>query len=220
MGEAIEVTAADGHRLAAYLVGDPTAARALVVCHDVGGLNKYIKRAAKQAAAFGFHVIVPALFDRTEQNVSLGCKAADMAHGAAIAAQVPADHQMKDIATAIARLGRAEVGIVGFGWGGTAAWLAASELTGIGAAVAFYGTGIAEARQHTPRCPTQLYFGAYDRFIPMSDVDAIRRAQPAVAIEVFPMAAHLFACDESESYEATSAESAWETMAGFLRKHL
>jgi carboxymethylenebutenolidase len=220
MGEVIEITAADGHGLAAYTAGDPGAARALVICHDVGGLNKYIKRVSKQVSAFGFYVVAPALFDRAERGVSLGCQPADVARGTDIAARVSVADQMKDIAAAIATLDHAKVGVLGFGWGGTSAWLAASQLTSLRAAVAYYGTGIAEARQHTPLCPTQLHFGAYDRFITMADVDAIRRAQPAVEIEVYPMAGHLFACDESEAFEPNSVESSRDNMLAFLRKYL
>ena len=220
MGEAIEITAADGHCLAAYMVGDPRAARALVICHDFGGLNKYIKRISKQASAFGFHIVAPALFDRAERGVSLGYQAGDMARGTEIAAQVSVADQIKDIAAAIAHLNHPRVGVLGFGWGGTGAWLAGSQLASLRAAVAYYGTGIAEARQRTPLCPTQLHFGAFDRFVTMADVDAIRRAQPAVDIEVYPMAGHLFACDESEAFEPQSAENSRDNMLVFFRKHL
>jgi carboxymethylenebutenolidase len=220
MGESIEIAAADGHPLTAYRTGNPEAAHALVVCHDVGGLNKYIKRVSNQAAAFGFYVVAPALFDRVERGIALTSQPDDIARGAAIAARIPPEDQVRDIAGAVAQINREKVGVLGFGWGGTSAWLAAGDLAGLHAAVAYYGTGIAQVRQHTPRCPTQLHFGAYDPFIPMRDVEAIRRAQPAVEIEVYPLAGHFFACDESEAFEPESMEESQDNMLAFLRRYL
>ena len=86
--------------------------------------------------------------------------------------------------------------------------------------MAFYGTGIADARQERPLCPMQLHFGAWDRLIPMADVDAIRHAQPDVAIEIYPTAGHLFACDESEAFNMEATESARDNMLAFLQRHL
>jgi carboxymethylenebutenolidase len=220
MGETIEVTAADGHSSGTFLAGNPAAERALILCHDAGGLNHHIRRQANRLAAFGFYVAVPALYDGAEHGREPGWRLEQTSAAAAIPGQPPLASLGTGIRAAMALLGRERIGIIGFGWGATACWHAAALTPGLRAGVAFYGTGIADARQERPLCPMQLHFGAWDRLIPMADVDAIRHAQPDVAIEIYPTAGHLFACDESEAFNMEATESARDNMLAFLQRHL
>jgi len=71
-----------------------------------------------------------------------------------------------------------------------------------------------------PNCPVQLHFGEKDASIPMSDVEAIRAAQPDVEIFVYPGAQHGFGCDERGSYSAPDAALAQSRSLAFLAKHL
>ena len=50
------------------------------------------------------------------------------------------------------------------------------------------------------RCPVQLHFGETDASIPLTDVEAIRAAQPGVEVFVYPGAGHGFGCEERGSY--------------------
>jgi carboxymethylenebutenolidase len=174
----------------------------------------------RQIAAFGYRVIVPDLFSRIEPGIELGLRPDDRARGAAIAARLTPADLVADIGAAAAYLVSDRVGVLGLGWGAGAAWHATAALPHLRAGIGFYGTGIADARQAKPLCPVQLHFGEFDRFIPMADVEAIRHAQPAVAIEVYPNAAHLFACDESESFSMDAAETARDNMLAFLTEYV
>ena len=80
--------------------------------------------------------------------------------------------------------------------------------------------GIAVARTDPTRCPVQLHFGEKDAGIPLSDVDAIREAQPGVEIFVYPGAQHGFGCSDRSSYQAAAAALAQERTLGFLAEHL
>ncbi len=220
MGRTVELVAADEHRLAAYVAGRDEATRALVLCHDISGLTGHIRRTADRYAAFGYRVIAPALFDRIERGVSLHLARPDLACGAAIAAQIPVEAQMTDIEAAVDYLECERVGILGFGWGATVAWHAAARVKNLHAGVGYYGRGIADARQTTPACPMQLHFGEGDHLIPLSDVEAIAHAQPQVEIDIYPIADHLFACDEAETFQLEATEAAQDNMLAFLQRHM
>jgi carboxymethylenebutenolidase len=220
MGSYLNLTATDGHRSRAYVAGDPDEKRGLVLCHGHAGLNRHIRRVADRMAALGFRVVAPALFDRAEPGLELAYTTGDRARGRALAAQLPMAQTMLDVAAAAAAIGSPTVAILGYDFGATVAWQAAANVPALRAAVCFYGAGIADARQATPRCPTQLHFGEYDDHIPAAYVEAIRHAQPAVAIEFYPGAAHGFACGEMESFNQAAAEAAHDNTLAFLYRHL
>lgn len=215
-----QLTAADGHRLAAYTAGAPDAPRGLVVAQEIFGVNRHIRRLCDDFAAQGYAVIAPALFDRTERGVELGYEAADLARGRALRGQVDPAATVLDIEAAVAALPAGPHGIVGYCWGGTVAWHGATRTTRFAAGVGWYGGGIAQARDEMPACPVQLHFGATDASIPLADVAAIRAAQPAVEVFVYDDAGHGFGCEERGSYVAADAALARTRTLAFLARHL
>ena len=66
------------------------------------------------------------------------------------------------------------VGVVGFCLGGSLAFLSATRLNGVGAAVAYYGGMVARTADEKPKVPTMMHFGEKDAGIPMTDVDFIK----------------------------------------------
>ena len=220
MGSYLNLTATDGHRPRAYAAGDPDEARGLVLCHGHAGLNRHVRRVADRMAALGFRVVAPALFDRAAPGLELADTTDDRARGVALAAQLLTAQIMLDVAAAAGAIGRSAIAVLGYDFGATVAWHAAANVPAFRAAVCFYGAGIADARQTTPRCPTQLHFGEYDDHIPAVYVEAIHHAQPAVAIEFYPETAHGFACGEMESFNRAAAEAAHDNALAFLQRHL
>ena len=69
--------------------------------------------------------------------------------------------------------------------GGTIAFLGATRLSGLSAAVGYYGGRIVAFADKKPKCPTQLHFGDKDASIPMTDVEIIKQKRPDVKIFVF-----------------------------------
>ena len=66
------------------------------------------------------------------------------------------------------------VGIIGFCLGGSVAYAAATKLSGLSAAIGYYGGAVVRFADDKPKVPTQLHFGEKDAGIPLSDVDTIR----------------------------------------------
>jgi carboxymethylenebutenolidase len=112
------------------------------------------------------------------------------------------------------------VGIIGFCLGGSVAYAAATKLSGLSAAIGYYGGAIVRFADDKPKVPNQLHFGEKDAGIPLSDVETIRAKRPEVEIHVYPGAQHGFHCDERASYDKTSADIAWPPSLAFFARHL
>jgi carboxymethylenebutenolidase len=216
----MELTAADGHRLQAYESVPSGAARGgVVVVQEIFGVNDHIRRVADGYAADGYRVIAPALFDRVRPGIELGYTDADIAEGRKLRGQLSFDQALADVEAARKALGDGNIGIVGYCWGGTVAWLAAARIAGFAAAASYYGGGIGQFAAERPRCPTQCHFGEKDHAIPMSEVAAVRAANPGVEVYTYP-AGHGFNCDARASFDAAAAKLARDRTLAFFRKHV
>lgn len=216
----LQLRAADGNVLSAYVVKPQGTPRgAVVVVQEIFGVNSHIRRVAEQYAAEGYLTIAPALFDRFEKDVNLGYDAAGMQQGIALMVRTTAEGTLADLNCAIDAVSRAgSVGMVGYCWGGRATYLAACHAN-IAAGVAYYGGGIAQLLPDTPRSPVMFHFGERDSHIPLTDVDAIRKAYPAGIYHLYP-AGHGFNCSERADFDAASARLAFERTIEFFRRHL
>jgi carboxymethylenebutenolidase len=224
MSKTLTLTAEDGHTLDAY-VAEPANpnGNAVVIIQEIFGVNAHIRRVTDDYAREGYWAIAPALFDRVERGIEIGYGPEDMKRGMEIRAKVAIEDAVTDVAAAVERAaeqvgGNKKVAVVGYCWGGTLAWLAATRLE-IGAAVGYYGGMIRKYASEVPAAPVMLHFGKLDKHIPMSEIDAIRAQQPAVPVFVYD-ADHGFNCDARSSYEPASAKLAKERTLEFLGKHV
>lgn len=216
----LNLTAADGHHFNAFEAGNVNAPRGLVVVQEIFGVNDHMRLVAERLAGFGYRVLSPALFDRVEKHVELGYTPEDMKKGVALRAEIPEAAALADLEATAAAFGGKPVGIIGYCWGGTLAWLGATRTRHFKAAVGWYGGGIAATRDQTPNCPVQLHFGENDAGIPLTDVDAIKAAHPEVPVFVYPGAEHGFGCEARASYSHKDAELAELRSLAFLAEHL
>ena len=222
MGEAVQIRSADGFTLGAYqAMPSGTPSGAVVVIQEIFGVNSHIREVVDGYAADGFFAIAPQIFDRIERDIELGYEEADMGKGIELAFQ-KLDHALtaQDLQAAIeAASVHGKVGVVGYCFGGLLTWRAACDLEGVSAASAYYGGGLANEADKTPRCPVMMHFGEKDAHIPMSDVEKVRAAQPEVEVYVYD-ADHGFNCDHRASYDAASAKLAKERTLAFFARHL
>ena len=223
MGTRIRLTANDGHQLDAYFApGSGPARGAIVLIQEIFGVNSHIRSVADDYAAQGFHVIAPALFDRVQPNLELGYTSPDVAQGMKVARQIGMDIALKDVAASIsharAQWAELKVGVVGYCYGGSIAWLAATRL-GPAAAVCYYGGQIAANAAEMPRCPVMMHFGARDAHIGPEEIEKIRSAHPDLTLFIYD-AGHGFNCDQRKDFEPQSASLARQRTLEFFRKHL
>ena len=221
MGSSIELTAADGHRLAAWQAAPAGKARgALVVAPEIFGVNSHIRAVADGYAADGYLAIAPALFDRVQRGYQTGYAPDEIQAGIAIMQKIDFDDALRDVAAAIAH-GQAagRVAIVGYCWGGTVAWLAAARLAGLSCAVPYYGGGMPGHMGEQPKCPVLCHFGERDMNIPVDGVRRFAAAHPEIEVLLYA-ADHGFNCDQRGSHDAAAAKLARERSVAFMREHI
>ncbi|RUS65687.1 Carboxymethylenebutenolidase [Saezia sanguinis] len=222
MGAQIQLTAADGHTFSAY-VAQPQSGQAkasVVVLQEIFGVNSHIRSVADRFAAAGYQAIAPALFDRIRPGIELTYEGPDLEKGRAYKAATDPAKALLDVAAAVEQ-GRAvgKVGAVGFCWGGLLAWMGASELAGLSAAVVYYGGGVPNNADLQPKCPVLAHFGEHDKHIPVDAVKQFAQLQPAVDVHIYD-ADHGFNCDQRGSFDAAASALAWERTTAFLAAHL
>jgi carboxymethylenebutenolidase len=161
MSERVRLTANDGHEFEAYVAkpeGEPIAG--LVVVQEIFGINPHIRSVADGYAKDGFLAVAPALFDRYERGVELGYEGEDMQKARSFANRLDIEAALRDTDAALdyvrGQTGK-KCGVIGYCFGGTVAWLAATRLK-VEVAVGYYGGRIAmfaaeqPRRRRIPRC--------------------------------------------------------------------
>jgi carboxymethylenebutenolidase len=222
VGQEIKLTASDNFQLGGYRA-DPAGApkAAVVVIQEIFGVNHHIRAICDRFAGNGYTAIAPAIFDRIEPNFQSGYSPEEVAVARKFVANPDWAAMLRDTQAAIdAVKDVGPVGIIGFCLGGSVAYAAATKLSGLSAAIGYYGGAIVRFADDKPAVPTQLHFGEKDAGIPLSDVEIIRAKRPDVEIHVYPGAQHGFGCDERASYDKASADIARQRSLDFFARHL
>ena len=222
MSEYVTLKTSDGVEIGAYVArpeGEQVAG--LVFAQEIFGVNQHIRSVADGYARDGFLAVAPALFDRIERGVELGYEGADMLRAMGFIPKLDMDKSLMDVAAAMEFAGNAtgkKVGVIGYCYGGTLAWLAAARLHPA-VAVGYYGGRTANYAEERLSAPVMLHFGKLDAHIPAEEVERIQAAHPEVKIYWYD-AGHGFNCDARGSYNKEAAHLARKRSLSFLKEHL
>lgn len=228
MGQFVDLTAADGQQIPAYVArpeGPPRGG--IVVLQEIFGVNAHIRDMTDGYAKAGYVAVAPSTFHRVKPGVELGYGEADMKEGMGLKSQVealPVPGVQQDIQAAIdyaAKESGGKVGIVGYCWGGLLSWRAAALASGLSAAAPYYGGGMTQpaeiARQ--PKVPVMAHLSDRDQWVPLEGVEALKQAHPEVEIYLYP-ANHGFNCDHRGAWNAEAAQLARERTLAFFARHV
>jgi crotonobetainyl-CoA:carnitine CoA-transferase CaiB-like acyl-CoA transferase/dienelactone hydrolase len=207
---------------------------AVIVIQEAFGITDHIKNICHRLAGEGFYAIAPHLFHRTGDPVIGYDKMQDvMPHISKLnRADIEADLKTTLGHLSVAGFSGKQVAIIGFCMGGTIAFHAGVEWE-LGAAITFYGGGIAQSRfglhamaEHAPSLKTPWLgeFGDLDQSIPIVEVNALREAaaiaKVATDVDRYPDADHGFHCNDRSSYHEASSKVAWARTVQFLNEHV
>ena len=191
----------------------------LVVVQEIFGVNSHIRSVVDRFAAHGFVALAPAMFDLISPDVQLDYDAEGIARGRELAAQVGFDRAVAAVEAASKALsGSVErIGVVGFCWGGTVAFLANTRLAL--PAVSYYGGRTVPFLNECPKAPLMLHFGEHDPIIPPADVQVHRDVLEEAFIHVYD-AGHGFSCDQRADYDEEAAQEARRRTVQFFTRFL
>ena len=160
--------------------------RVYIVLPEVFGVNSLVRSVADRLAAQGYPALAVPLFSRTAADLELAYDPSDLAEGRRHKDATTADQILGDVSAALswlrARYPQAAIHVVGFCFGGHAAFLAAM-LPGVEHSFDFYGAGVSRMRPGggepslalLPEIKARLtcVFGMADPLIPPEDREAI-----------------------------------------------
>jgi len=207
---------------------------AVIVVQEAFGMADHIKSVCARLADAGYLAVAPHMFHRTGDPVISYDNMKDvMPHIMALnRADITADIGATLEWLAGQGFKGKQVGIVGFCMGGSISFFAGAEWE-LGAAVTYYGGGIAQGRFGLPglaelapslKTPWQGNFGDKDQSIPVAEVEQLREAaaKAGVPTEVnrYAEADHGFHCNDRASYHEASSKDAWAKTVAFFDAHI
>ena len=178
----------------------------LVLVQEIFGVTDHIRELAQTFADDGYEVLAPSLFDRRAPGFQAGYDEDGIATGRNLSEATPWAEVESDLHACVAWL-TPPVFVVGYCWGGTAAWLAAARIPGVSAVSSYYGRRIPEIIDEAPKRPIILHFGKSDPTIPPETVMEIRERYPDLSVHEYD-AGHGFASDRRKDFVEDAARLA------------
>src|SRR5262249_60273471 len=123
----------------------------------------HIRSVCDRLAGEGYVALAPSIFDRIEPGFTSGYSPDEIANARKFVANPDWSAMLRDTQAAIdAVKDVGPVGIVGFCLGGSVAYAAATKLSGLKAAVGYYGGALVRFARDQPSVPTPLHFRGKD----------------------------------------------------------
>jgi carboxymethylenebutenolidase len=235
---AIQIPVADGTELPGYLArpaGQP-APVAVIVAHELFGVNPDIRRVADDCAAAGYLAIAPEFYHRdTRPGHWLGRDDAGRQEGFALLHRLTREQALADVAAASGWLravpGIEHVAMIGFSVGGHLSYLAACRLPLSRTAVLYGGwlpsTDIPLSQptptlELTPGITGRLLYlvGADDSLIDSGQRGQIQAALTAAGTDhelvVYPGTEHAFFWPDTPAFNQAARDDAWARILSLL----
>jgi carboxymethylenebutenolidase len=234
----IQIPVDDGTALPAYLArpAGPPAPAAVIVAHELFGVNPDIRRVTDDCAAAGYLAIAPEFYHRdAPPGHWLERDDAGREEGFRLLHRLTREQALADVAAAIGWLrgqpGTGRVAMIGFSAGGHLSYLAASRLPLSQTAVLYGGwlpTTDIPMSQPTPTL--ELTPGISGRLLYLvgqddSLIDAAQRGQIGAALRaagtdhelvVYPGAGHAFFWPGTPAFDQAARDDAWARILAML----
>ncbi len=180
----------------------------VIVVQEIFGIDAYVKADCARWSDMGFEVLAPSMFDRQEPGFVADHTPEGLQQGFSYVQANGWDNAVADIETCVDWLMvRGPVYVVGYCYGGSAAYLSACKIEDLAAVSCYYGSMIPAHAGDRPLCPTICHFGRLDAHIPISQVENLRAHRPDVAVYDYE-AGHGFNNEGAPGYAPEAAELA------------
>jgi carboxymethylenebutenolidase len=202
-------------------------APAVLVIHEVFGLNDHIKSIADRISREGYNALAPNFFVRASERPPKDDS--DMQALRKAASSISNDDAVKDMQASLDYLKtvkeiRPKFASIGFCMGGGFSYQLATHTKDLSGAVIFYGRTPIDLVPMVS-CPLLGNFGGKDQGIPPEKVkefeEALQKAGKTADIKVYPEAGHGFFNDtRPQAYNAEAAADAWQRTLKFFQTRL
>ncbi len=215
-----------GEAISAYLAqpAEDGVYPAMLVCHENRGLNPHIEDVARRFAKAGYVALAVDLLSREG-----GTSAFDRDEVPGLLNEAGPERHVADFTAGFAHLQGLDsvdaerIGMNGYCFGGGITWRCAAAISGLKAAVPFYGPG--PDLSVVPNIQAAV-FGVYaeldDRVNASKDdlEQALIDAGVTHQMKVYPGVEHAFHNDTGERYDQEQALQAWEDMMSWLEQYV
>jgi len=216
--------------VAGYLARPAAAGKypAIVIISDNQGLVDHFRDVARRYAKEGYVALVPDVFSRHGGTAKVNPKGTGVRNLGELA---PADVVAEYISAGYSYLKSLpevrgdRLGITGFCWGGGQAYLNATRVRGLRAAVIFYGeTPDPVDLLERLETPVLAHYAERDKRItsgvPETEA-AMKKYNKSYEYKIYPGAEHAFFHDQRpDRYHPEAAKEAWSRTLEFFKKHL
>lgn len=186
---------------------------AIVVAHEIYGINHHMIYICKALGEHGYDVFCPNLLDRTE---SFDYSEEQEAYSYFMA-NIGFDEASAAIQRKVTELKALykQVFLVGFSVGATASWICSSN-PDVAGVVGYYGSRIRSYTDVSPACPALLFFPEVEPSFQVDDLITSLEDKPQVEVRKLS-GQHGFSDPYSARYLETSANDAFHKMLTFLK---
>jgi carboxymethylenebutenolidase len=227
----------DDGQIPAYFAAPKTGRGPLVlVVQEIFGVHEHIKDVCRRLAKLGYCAIAPELYAR-QGDVS---KMTDFKEiNDKVVSKVPDRQVMADLDATVAfakksrNIDASKLAITGFCWGGRIVWLYAAHNPDVKAAVAWYGRLVGPTDALHPKYPIDVVgslkvpvlglYGGADAAIPVESIEkmrqALKSADKAAEIVVYPDTPHGFHADYRPTYRKVKADDGWKRLQAWFKDH-
>lgn len=215
--------------IAAYVVFPERRDKApvVVVVHEIFGLSTWVRSVADQLAADGFIAIAPDLLSIERGGATTDSLPYDQAR--AMIRNVTPD-KMNAMVAAVGRYGTSlpaaskKYGVVGYCWGGSAAFNhAVFSAPGMSASVAYYGSAPVATEVAKIKIPVLGLYGENDQRVnaTIAATDSTMKAIGGNYVSrIFPGAGHGFLRQQDVPANAEASKQAWPETVAWFKKYL
>ena len=200
----------------------------VVLIHENRGLDDHIRDVARRFAKEGYVALTPDFLSRQGGTMKANPKGGglpnirELAPWQGVAEDAEAGFRYLRVLPDV-RTDR--MGVVGFCWGGGMAFVTATQLRDVKAAVVYYGPSPNPMELVKDiRAPILAHYGEKDpgvnKGIP-DTIEAMKKYNKVYEHRIYPGALHAFNNDTNpERYNAQAAKEAWSRTLDFLKKNL
>ncbi len=230
----------NGRSLPLFIAGpaSPTKAPALILVHEIFGLNDHIRDVARRFAAQGIRVFATDLFHGRE---NLPSDKTDLGAMRAVWENIPDGELIGDLQVLFMTISKRpdviaqSIGTLGYCMGGAISFMFACSNPAVAFAVDYYGrVKYPELSLQKPKhpidyavgkiCPVLGIFSGIDPLIPLADVELFEQTAMKYAshaeVKVYLNAPHAFFNDRRENYREEEARDAWQLTLAFIDRHV